>query len=207
MTAFAGAFMAAVGAIVTWQADVSAASLRHASSPQAIAARPFARIPGFEPLPSPSPSPSRVAGPSPAARPPVTVVAAARPPAPVRPPGIVIGSYQQVLINQDRAAAGLPPLTWSSCLAGVAQQQAARMAAQGYMSHANGISEDLNCNVGTYAGENVGYWTGGIDDTQLNAMFMASTEHRANILGPFHYVGTAWAVAPNGTAYIAVEFD
>ncbi len=37
-------------------------------------------------------------------------------------------------------------------------------------------------------------------------MFMASAEHRANILGPYHYVATAWVVAPNGYAYIAVEF-
>src|SRR5689334_6436121 len=35
-----------------------------------------------------------------------------------RAPGsIVIGSYQQTLINRDRASAGLGPLTWSSCLA------------------------------------------------------------------------------------------
>ena len=38
-------------------------------------------------------------------------------------------------------------------------------------------------------------------------MFMASSEHRANILGNFRYVGTCWAVAPNGTAYLAVEFE
>jgi hypothetical protein len=25
-------------------------------------------------------------------------------------------------------------------------------------------------------------------------------------MGPYHYVATAWAVAPNGYAYIAVEF-
>jgi uncharacterized protein YkwD len=40
----------------------------------------------------------------------------------------------------------------------------------------------------------------------MNAMFMASPEHRANILGPYHYVGTAWVVALNGSAYVAVEF-
>jgi len=38
-------------------------------------------------------------------------------------------------------------------------------------------------------------------------MFMNSAEHRANILGPYRYVATAWAVAPNGAAYIAVEFS
>jgi hypothetical protein len=37
-------------------------------------------------------------------------------------------------------------------------------------------------------------------------MFMASGDHRANIMGPYHFVATAWAVAANGFAYIAVEF-
>jgi uncharacterized protein YkwD len=37
-------------------------------------------------------------------------------------------------------------------------------------------------------------------------MFMNSSEHRANILGPYRYVATAWVVAGNGTAYVAVEF-
>jgi len=41
----------------------------------------------------------------------------------------------------------------------------------------------------------------------MNALFMGSPEHRANILGPYHYVATVWAVAPNGYAYIAEEFS
>lgn len=127
-------------------------------------------------------------------------------PAPAPPP-VVVGSTQQALINQDRAAAGLPPLTWNGCLASVAYQNAARMAAQGYISHANGVYQDLACGIGSQSGENVGYWSGGINDYQLNTMFMNSAEHRANIMGPYHYVGTAWVVAKNGYGYIAVEFD
>lgn len=128
------------------------------------------------------------------------------PPAPVRP-AIWVNSRQQALINIDRAGAGLAPLTWSPCLAAVALQNARRMAAQGYISHANGVYQDLACGLGNRSGENVGYTSGGINDALLNTMFMNSPEHRANIMGPFHYVGTAWAVAPNGYAYIAVEFD
>jgi len=52
----------------------------------------------------------------------------------------------------------------------------------------------------------VGYWSGGIADSRLNSMFMASPEHHANIMGPYRYVATAWVVAPNGAAYLAVEF-
>jgi uncharacterized protein YkwD len=138
---------------------------------------------------------------------------AANPPSqPSRPrstsSSVVIGSYQQQLINRDRAAAGLPPLTWSSCLASVAAANAVRLSRQGWTPpyHTNGPSLDLNCRLGSQAGENVGYWSGGITDSQLNSMFMASPEHHANIMGPYHYVATAWAVAPNGYAYIAVEF-
>jgi uncharacterized protein YkwD len=123
-----------------------------------------------------------------------------------RPAPIQAASAQQALINADRAAAGLPPLQWSSCLGAVAVQNAARMAAQGYISHANGPSLDLACHLGLSAGENVGFTSSGINDVQLNQMFMNSPEHRANILGSYHFVGAAWAVAANGYAYLAVEF-
>jgi uncharacterized protein YkwD len=136
--------------------------------------------------------------------------AAPRYTAPVsRAPGsIVIGSYQQSLINRDRASAGLGPLTWSSCLASVAAANAVRLSRQGWVQpyHTNGTSLDLGCHLGNQAGENVGWWSGGINDTQLNTMFMNSPEHRANIMGPYHYVATAWATGAGG-AYIAVEFS
>ena len=147
----------------------------------------------------PSPSPSKAP-----ARPATTAPSSSRPAS----SHVAIGSYQQQLINQDRAAAGLPPLTWSSCLASVAAANAVRLSRQGWTPpyHTNGPSLDLNCHLGTQAGENVGYWSGGINDRQLNSMFMASPEHHANIMGPYHYAATAWAVAPNGSAYVAVEF-
>lgn len=81
------------------------------------------------------------------------------------------------------------------------------MAAAGYISHTNGPTLDLGCHLGLSAGENVGYISNGINDAEINAMFMASPEHRANILGPYHYVGVAWVVAPSGAAFIAVEFS
>jgi len=206
MGAFAAAFVAAVGAVVTWQDDAGARLTSHVTNSRArVAAVIPTRAPSDSAAPLLSPSPS----PSPIAAAPARALVAAAPPAPrpARPPGVVTGSYQQTLINRDRAAAGLPPLTWSSCLAGVAQQQASRMAAGGTISHANGIAEDLACGLGGVAGENLGNWTGGIDDVQLNSMFMASAEHRANILGSFRYVGTCWVLAPDGTAYLAVEFE
>jgi hypothetical protein len=117
------------------------------------------------------------------------------------------GSTQQTLINQDRASAGLAPLAWSPCLWAVALQNAQRMAAQGYISHANGVQLDLACsNSSTQSGENVAYISSGIDDVEANTLFMNSAPHRANILGPYTLVATAWALDQSGQAYIAEEF-
>jgi uncharacterized protein YkwD len=153
----------------------------------------------FPPTPAPDES---VAANQPLAQLPIGAAPAPRP----VPPPIVIGSTQQALINQDRAGAGLGSLNWSSCLAGIAYQNALRMANAGAISHAGGANADLGCGLGSQAGENVGYWSGGINDAQLNTMFMNSPDHRANIMGPYHFVGTAWVVAKNGYGYIAVEF-
>ncbi len=118
-------------------------------------------------------------------------------------------SNMQALINQDRASnGGLAPLTWSECLSAVAIQNVQRMVAQGYISHSNGVQLDLACGTGASrsSGENVGYISSGIDDAYMNNLYMNSPGHRANILGAYQYVATAWAVAPNGYAYSAEEF-
>ncbi|HVS04827.1 MAG TPA: CAP domain-containing protein [Candidatus Dormibacteraeota bacterium] len=127
-------------------------------------------------------------------------------PASAAPSQAVVGSGQWRMINQDRQAAGLAPLQWSPCLANVATGQAARMAAQGYISHANGRSLDLACHLGSRASESIGFQGGGINDAAMNAWFMGDPIHRANIMGPYRYVGVAWVIAPNGTAYLAIEF-
>src|SRR5713101_1469971 len=118
------------------------------------------------------------------------------------------GSPLQTLINQDRVQnGGLPPLAWSQCLADIALQNAQRIANQGYLSHTNGPTLDLGCGIGsTQAGENIAYISSGIDDVQVNTMYMNSAPHRANILGTYNYVATAWVVAANGYAYNAEEF-
>ena len=115
------------------------------------------------------------------------------------------GLAQQALINGDRRRAGLAPLQWNDCLASIAVQNARRMALQGYISHNNGRIADLGCHLGSTTGENIGFSSPGINDAQMNSWFMNSPIHRANILGPFHYVGISWAVA-NGVGYLAVEF-
>ncbi|HET9847548.1 MAG TPA: CAP domain-containing protein [Candidatus Dormibacteraeota bacterium] len=149
--------------------------------------------------PTPAPPQQKVAV---AAR---TTTAQAKPPAPSSST-VAAGTGQLGLINQDRAAAGLPPLQWNPCLAAVATQNAQRMAAQGYISHAGGSVQDLSCHLGSRTGENIGFVGGGPNDAMMNSWFMGDAPHRANILGPYHYVGSAWVITGNGTAYLAVEF-
>ena len=117
-------------------------------------------------------------------------------------------SVLQTLINQDRVQNGaLPALAWSDCLYGIAFANAQRIANQGYLSHTDGPTQDLGCGIGsTYAGENIAYISSGIDDVHVNTMYMNSPGHRANILGTYNYVATAWVVAANGYAYNAEEF-
>ncbi len=154
-------------------------------------------------LPSPSPAPVPVKAVT--ANPPVHSA-----PAPALPPArpkVTVGSTQQALINQDRARYRLAPLTWSSCLATVARAEAAKLATPGVaFQHYDGVSRDLTCHLGRQVGENIGWWSGGVNDSQLNTMFMNSPEHKANILGPYRYVATAWKVRSDGRAFIAVEF-
>lgn len=163
-----------------------------------------ANAPGVDPphvIPPPSPSPT----------PPPASSSTGAAPARATGSALVVRTTQQALINRDRAASGLAPLTWNDCLYSVALGNARRIAAErpavGYISHTNGPQADLSCGLGYRAGENIGDWSLGVNDAQLNSMFMASPDHRANILGPYHYVATAWVVGSDGWGYIAVEFS
>jgi uncharacterized protein YkwD len=145
--------------------------------------------------PKPStPKPARVPVPVPAATP-HTVS------------GVLIGSRQQELANQARAAAGLGPLTWSACLAGVAAAHTMDMANAGHIYHSDSVTKDLACGLGSNrAGENVGEDSGGALDQEIFNAFMKSPDHHANIVGPYRYIGTAWVIGLNRAGYISVEF-
>jgi len=163
----------------------------------------FALPQGLFPSPSPTPLPVKVV----TSNPPTHLAPAPAPARPAARPPVVVNSTQQALINQDRARYHLAPLTWSSCLSAVARVEAAKLATPGVaFQHYDGVSRDLGCHLGRQVGENIGWWSGGINDGQLNTMFMNSPEHKANILGPYRFVATSWAVRADGRAYIAVEF-
>src|SRR5579864_6510012 len=132
---------------------------------------------------SPTPRPRTLTAIRPA-KPRTQATAAPARPAPGVPVTVASGATQFALINQDRRAAGLPPLQWNACLANVAVGQASRMAAANYMSHAGGKTLDLACHLdGSWTGENIGMQGGSIDDVWMNNWFMNDAPHRANILG------------------------
>ncbi len=100
----------------------------------------------------------------------------------------------QALTNQARASAGRRSLVWDSALASIARWRSKDMIQRGYFSHdipGGGKVFDVMTARGycyRIAGENIG-WNNYPDDVataQIQAMFMASSGHRSNILG------TAW---------------
>jgi len=178
---------------------------RAAATPSASVESPSAVEVVEPPLPTPV-----SAGTPPRPTPTASIRPAAGVPVPAMTPhvvdGVLIGSRQQELTNQARAAAGLKPLAWDPCLAAVATAHAAEMAAAGRIFHGQGIDQDLACRLGTRrAGENVGETSGGADDQRIFTAFMSSSGHRANILGAYRFVATAWVIVGR-TGYISVEF-
>ena len=109
------------------------------------------------------------------------------------------------LFNQDRAAAGLPPLTASPTLDAIASTRAQQMVTDGLTHIRPGravmaATELLRQNGVTYTwnGENI-FWAGGppFDDAIADAQtwWMNSPEHRANILSShFGQVGIGTAI-------------
>ncbi len=124
------------------------------------------------------------------------------------------------LINQDRAANGLPPLRWNAQLNGIGEGtpyggcgftvagRAEDMINRNYFSHTICGSQNVFSMMNAFgvpyssAGENIGWESGYTDPTQaaqyLNTEFMNSPEHRANILNAsFTDVGVgSWATLP-----------
>jgi uncharacterized protein YkwD len=123
------------------------------------------------------------------------------------PPRLMV-STQQTLTNVARADADVRPLNWSDCLAGVAAQNAQRMAAAGAISHTDGARRALDCGLGSAAAENVGVVYRGVDDAAMFTLYMNSPHHREAILDArYRWVGTAWVLGPDGRGYSAVEFS
>jgi hypothetical protein len=120
------------------------------------------------------------------------------------------------LFNRERAAAGLPLLSGSRMLDGIAAARALQMIVDG-LTHVRpgstvmAVTQLLQQNGVTYTwhGENI-FWAGGppFDDALASAdtWWMNSPEHRDNILSPhFRQVGIGVAI-DGGRMYVSAVF-
>lgn len=118
------------------------------------------------------------------------------------------------LINAERERAGLPDLAWASDIDRVAVDRALDMASLGYFDHFNpsGIGAEYLLRVygvpHAILGENIARSTYPAAQVVRNVheAFMASAEHRANVLERrFHRMGIGAAVTDR-TYYFAIVF-
>ncbi len=117
--------------------------------------------------------------------------------------GLMVGA-----INADRAAYGLAPLEWSPKLGGLAQGWSEVIAADGVLRHRDLASVIASPEYAGFwtLGENIAVAPAGTPINELEAAWMASPPHRANILNPgFNLIGvgfTQW----NGQLWAVVDF-
>ncbi len=119
------------------------------------------------------------------------------------------GSDEQAffdLTNAARAQSGLGPLAWSEGLANIARVWSGSMASSQALAH----NPTLVGEVGAWItpnwqrlGENVGF---GGSIGNLQAAFMNSPGHRANVLGNFNQVGIGVVRDGNGTIWVTLDF-
>ena len=104
-------------------------------------------------------------------------------------------------INASRAAAGKPPVEVYWDLADDARAHTNAMVAAGSVFHNPSLASVTG--VWQALGENVGV---GLDANTLHDAFMASSGHRANILGDYNYVGIGAALDADGFLWATVVF-
>jgi uncharacterized protein YkwD len=107
------------------------------------------------------------------------------------------------LVQQARVANGLAPLIVSAGLTRAAETWSDHQLGVGTISH--------NPDPGSFLapfwlrwGENVGV---GPSPAVLMAMFMASPEHRANILGDFNRIGVGDSLRGDGSQFVTLDFE
>jgi uncharacterized protein YkwD len=137
----------------------------------------------------------------------LVAVAPAASAAPVRP---AAESRMIKRINEARTNAGLSALRENLQMVRLAREWARRMASERRIYHRPNLADVVD---GDYVrlAENVGYTRlEGASDGELvrrlHKAFMASTSHRAQIMGRFNQVGVGIYRAPGGQMYVAVNF-
>jgi uncharacterized protein YkwD len=112
-------------------------------------------------------------------------------------------------LNVDRAANGLPPLTWSPKLSNQAGTWAANMAAVNSLYHQNLSALINSSDYQGYStlGENIIVGPGNLSPAALEAAWMNSPPHKANILsGAFNIVGIGYVRGPDGRIWAVQDF-
>jgi uncharacterized protein YkwD len=112
-------------------------------------------------------------------------------------------------INRDRVNNGLPPLTNSPKLGNLAGTWAAQMSQDGYLHHQNLSAILYSSDFQAYhtLGENIIVAPGFYSADQLEAAWMNSAPHRANILsGNFNVVGVGMVWGPDGRIWAVADF-
>lgn len=107
------------------------------------------------------------------------------------------------LVNAQRTAHGLRPLTWSPCARSFAAPWSTHMAATNTLAHQS-LAPILRCPART-AGENIAY--GSVSADQMMSMWMNSPGHRANILNPaFTRIGVGAVRTTSGRWWATQDF-
>lgn len=110
--------------------------------------------------------------------------------------------------NADRAARGLPPLAWDARLAGLADEWAQYLAEESAFFHRD-LARTLDLpGFEGYAsiGENILVSPWAVSGDQMQAAWLRSAPHAANIFGPFDSFGVAIARGPGGTIKAVANF-
>ena len=121
-------------------------------------------------------------------------------PAAAAEPGIEQEILQ--LMNAERGARGLAALASRGDLQAVARPWTDRMVSDGRLRHNPDLGAQAPADW-TRIGENIGY---GSDARHLHDMWMASSGHRANILGAFNAVGIGVTRDGQGRVWATVDF-
>lgn len=113
-----------------------------------------------------------------------------------------------LLVNEERSAAGLPPLRWSAALSEVALAYATEMVTEGFFSHNSPTTGDVADRLSAAgigyrtAGENLAW---GPTVERLHNGLMNSPSHRANILNAgYRNVGIGVVRGPLGLMVVQV---
>jgi uncharacterized protein YkwD len=124
-------------------------------------------------------------------------------------PGAGIGGDTVVAMNHDRAANGLGGLAVDGQLTANAQSWADHLAATGALIHTDlgALLHRPDMAAWWTIGENLLESSDSLSGAAAEALWMASPQHRANILNPaFNHVGVAAARDGAGRLWLVAEF-